>query len=229
METRLSEEALALAVREDAVLVAEADGELIGFVQLGDNRVAETGAPGDQEVRRLYVAAEHQGRGVGGALIEAALAHPRIPAGATVFLTVWEDNFRARAFSRRHGFVAVGTCRLMLANGPAERAEVIMARRAMVAAAFRRCLSALAQLASGTKRTANRWCGGRSRGARRTTERDFMLTYRNVVAGLGFLAATTLGVGAVAAAPVHGYVTTGLNLSWPEHQLSRRHHHARRR
>ena len=133
METRLSDEALALAVREDVVLVAEADGALIGFVQLGENRIAETGAPGDQEVRRLYVAAEHQGRGIGGALIEAALAHPRIPAGATVFLTVWEDNFRARAFSRRHGFDAVGTCRLMLANGPADGPEVIMARRAMVA------------------------------------------------------------------------------------------------
>lgn len=129
METRLSEEALAPAAREDAVLVAEADGALIGFVQLGDNRVAETDAPGDQEIRRLYVVAEHQGRGVGSALIEAALAHPRIPAGAAVFLTVWEDNLRAQTFYRRHGFVAVGTCRLMLASGPADGNEVIMARR----------------------------------------------------------------------------------------------------
>ena len=74
------------------------------------------------------MAADWQGRGIGGALIDAALAHPRIPAGATVLLTVWEDNARAQAFYRRHGFATVGTCVLMLANGPADGRELIMAR-----------------------------------------------------------------------------------------------------
>ncbi len=128
MEERLSAAHFEQAVAEDVILVAEEEGALIGFVQFGDNRIAEAGAPGDQEIRRLYVTAERQGRGIGGALMRAALAHPRIPAGATVLLTVWEDNAQAQAFYRRHGFEAVGTCRLMLANGPADGRELIMAR-----------------------------------------------------------------------------------------------------
>jgi uncharacterized protein YraI len=40
-----------------------------------------------------------------------------------------------------------------------------------------------------------------------------MLTFRNAVAGLGLIAVATLGAGpAFAAPPIHGYVTTGLNL-----------------
>jgi len=117
------------AMREDVVLVAEEDGTSVGFVQLGDNRISEAGAPGDQEVRRLYVLADWQGRGVGGAMMKAALAHPRVLPDATVLLTVWEDNARAQAFYRRHGFETVGACELMLASGPADGRELIMARR----------------------------------------------------------------------------------------------------
>ena len=129
IEEKLTAAYFEQAVREDVFLVAEEDGALIGFVQLGENHIAEAGLPGDQEIRRLYVAADRQGRGIGGALMRAALAHPRIPAGATVFLTVWEDNAQAQAFYRRHGFETVGSCALMLANGPADGRELIMARR----------------------------------------------------------------------------------------------------
>ncbi len=129
MEERLSAAHVAQAVMEDVVLVAEADGLLVGFVQFGGNRVAGVGEPGDQEIRRFYVTADRQGRGIGGALMTAALAHPRIRAGATVFLTVWEHNRRAQAFYRRHCFETVGSCELTLANGPADGRELIMARR----------------------------------------------------------------------------------------------------
>ena len=128
-EEKLSAVYFQRAVAEDVVLVGEEGGALVGFVQLGENRIAEVGVPGDEEVRRLYVAADRQGRGIGSALMKAALAHPRIPAGATVLLTVWEDNAQAQAFYRRHGFETVGACELMLANGPADGRELVMARR----------------------------------------------------------------------------------------------------
>ncbi len=128
MEEKLSSTYFRQAFGEDMFLVAERDGALVGFVQLGENRIAEAGVPGDQEVRRLYVAADWQGRGIGGALMDATLAHPRIPPDATVLLTVWEDNRRAQVFYRRHGFATLGSCALMLANGPAAGRELIMAR-----------------------------------------------------------------------------------------------------
>jgi ribosomal protein S18 acetylase RimI-like enzyme len=77
---------------------------------------------------RIYVRAGWQERGVGGALMKAALAHPRVAPGATVFLDVWEDNHRAQAFYRRHGFEPVGKRELMLANGPADGLDLVMAR-----------------------------------------------------------------------------------------------------
>ena len=129
MENRLSAAYFRQTVNEDVVLVAEEDGALVGFVQIGDNRIAETGVPGDQEIRRLYVLVDWQGRGIGSALMTAALAHRRIAGDSTVFLTVWEDNAQAQAFYRRHGFAVVGSCALMLANGPADGRELIMARR----------------------------------------------------------------------------------------------------
>ena len=128
VEEKLSLANFGRAVAEDAVLVAEEDGALVGFVQLGENRIAEAGVADDREVRRLYVIAEHQACGIGGALLQAALAHPGILCDAIVFLTVWEDNRRAQAFYRRHGFKTVGSCALMLANGPADGRELIMAR-----------------------------------------------------------------------------------------------------
>ena len=128
IEEKLSRADFARAVEADLFLVAEQDGDLVGFVQLGDRHGDDAG-PGDQEIRRLYVVAAWQNRGIGGALMEAALAHPRVASGACVFLSVWEKNRRAQALYRRHGFETVGSFQLMLANGPADDPELIMARR----------------------------------------------------------------------------------------------------
>lgn len=70
------------ALVEETILVAEQGGDLVGYVQFGDVRIPEVDAlPGDRGLHRLYVETALHGRGLGRALLEHALAHPRLAAG----------------------------------------------------------------------------------------------------------------------------------------------------
>ena len=70
-------------------------GALVGVVSWCDSDT--TDAP-PLELKTLYVAAGHHGRGVAAALVEAAIGTR--PA----HLWVFEQNPRARAFYRKQGF-----------------------------------------------------------------------------------------------------------------------------
>jgi diamine N-acetyltransferase len=98
------------ALRTDTILVADADGELIGYVKFGDVTIPEVAPePGDAGVHRVYVETALQGRGVGRELMQAALSHRRLQAARRVYLEVWEENRRAVALYESLGFHTVGT------------------------------------------------------------------------------------------------------------------------
>lgn len=61
------------------------------------------------ELSRLYLLAAAQGAGVGGALIDAAIAAAIELGGRTVWLGAYDRNVKALAFYARRGFVQVGT------------------------------------------------------------------------------------------------------------------------
>ena len=107
--SKRSEAFFAQTLRERTTLVADADGELVGYVQFGDVSIPEVDArPGDRELHRVYVATELQGRGIGRQLMDAALAHPRLAAAERVYLQVWETNERAIGLYESLGFETVG-------------------------------------------------------------------------------------------------------------------------
>lgn len=124
-------------LREDTFLVAETGGELVGFVQFGGAELdaawlAESVElePGDGYLERLYVRAAHQNRGVGSALLGAALEHPRLRGCRTVFLDVWAENAGAVRLYARHGFVKVGELPFYAATtGEKIGVDDLMARR----------------------------------------------------------------------------------------------------
>ena len=61
------------------------------------------------ELSRLYLLASAQGTGLGGALMDAALAQVAALGGRTVWLGAYDRNVKALAFYARRGFVQVGT------------------------------------------------------------------------------------------------------------------------
>lgn len=87
-----------------AHLVAEADGVVVGHLglELAPYGVAQLG---------MAVVAGWRGRGVGSALVSAAIAKARQRGAHKVALQVWPHNAAARALYTKFGFVEEGVLR----------------------------------------------------------------------------------------------------------------------
>lgn len=77
-------------------------------------------------IERIYLAKEVLGTGAGSALMEACLAEARRRGADTIWLQVWEENTRAKAFYARWGFQSVGTAPFLF--GPTLYEDLVMAR-----------------------------------------------------------------------------------------------------
>lgn len=89
-----------LAEPDTKTVVAIADGAVVGLARTAPS--GEQPPRPDLELRALYVAAQHQGNGLGQRLVRAVLGDR--PASLWVF----EDNASARRFYRRNGWRATG-------------------------------------------------------------------------------------------------------------------------
>ena len=76
---------------ENATWVAEADGEVVGYIAFNEEWVVH-----------LFVHPDHQGRGHGPALLDHAMADRRERQ-----LWTFQENMRARRFYEARGWVAV--------------------------------------------------------------------------------------------------------------------------
>lgn len=65
--------------------------------------------PGDVELKRIYAFSRFHGAGIGQSLMLAALEDARARSAPRLLLGTYQDNHRAVAFYKRHGFVQVGT------------------------------------------------------------------------------------------------------------------------
>ncbi len=100
-----SEQRFHTVLEERTILVADENGALVGYVEFGDG-----------ELNRLYVETELQGRGIGRALLDAALAHPRLANAERVVLQVWDENTRAVGLYESVGFRRTGTKRFTIGD-----------------------------------------------------------------------------------------------------------------
>ena len=83
------------------VLVAEHDGEVVGFVNGGPSRVEDAAHPG--EIYAIYVLPAHQGHGHGGALMRAGARECLARGWRGMLLWVLRDNAPSRRFYERMG------------------------------------------------------------------------------------------------------------------------------
>ncbi|HEY0188665.1 MAG TPA: GNAT family N-acetyltransferase [Cellulomonas sp.] len=105
------------------VLVAQVDGEVVGYTML---IATASGAPPYPEVAAIvplrptielskcYVLPDRHGRGVAGALMAATLAAGRESGAIGIWLGVNGENTRAQAFYRRSGFTVAGPRRFQV-------------------------------------------------------------------------------------------------------------------
>lgn len=116
-----------LAHPDYAVWLLEEDGEAVGHAAAGPCGLPHPGvAPGDGELKRLYLLASHQGGGRGGRLFDAAMAWLERDGPRTLWIGVWSENFGAQRFYARRGFEVVGE--YLFPVGRARDREFIMRR-----------------------------------------------------------------------------------------------------
>ncbi len=84
---------------ERFALVAEHDGEVVGFCLGGPSRVEDAAHPG--EVYAIYVLPAHQGHGHGAALLRAGFAECLARGWRGVLVWVLRENQRSRLFYER--------------------------------------------------------------------------------------------------------------------------------
>ncbi|MFN8423734.1 MAG: GNAT family N-acetyltransferase [Anaerolineae bacterium] len=130
LDRNLSPHAFAQILKHDVVLVADLSGRLVGYAQFGAALAAPTTQPPrpDTELRRLYVHPDFQRRGIGTALMKAALSHPILATARLIALDVWVQNEGAQRFYRRHAFEPVGTRTFTVASGAETTPDIIMVR-----------------------------------------------------------------------------------------------------
>ncbi len=101
---------------EHQVRFAEAEGEPVAFVKLGPITLPVRPQRRALEFRQLYVLKPWQGSGIAQALSEWAMARARARGAEELYLSVWAENHRAKAFYRRYGFTYVGPYKFMVGD-----------------------------------------------------------------------------------------------------------------
>jgi ribosomal protein S18 acetylase RimI-like enzyme len=100
-------------------ILAEVEGRLAGYAKLFPGETPECvrgGAP--IELVRFYIEPAWHGSGLAPALMEICLAEAKQGGFETIYLGVWERNFRAQAFYRKWNFARVGEHSFQMGDDP---------------------------------------------------------------------------------------------------------------
>lgn len=114
-----------LDARLDTIVACDEQGTLTAYAQLRPGAPAAGEAPDPIELWRFYVAATHHGRGLAHQLMTSALDAAAARGAKTMWLGVWERNFRAQKFYRKFGFADIGTHTFVL--GHDRQTDLLMA------------------------------------------------------------------------------------------------------
>lgn len=107
-----------------AFRIAEVDGQPVGYVKIGPQKLpVETARPA-LLLDQLYLLREHHGAGIAHDLMDWAIAEAKRRGAEAIYLTVFTENHRARRFYDRYGFEVVGRYDFKVGNHVDE--DVIM-------------------------------------------------------------------------------------------------------
>ena len=98
-----------LAHPDYAVWLLEQGGEAVGHAAAGPCGLPHPDvAPGDGEIKRLYLLQGHQGGGNGTRMMDTIMAWLLQGGPRTLWVGAWSENLGAQRFYARHGFDRVG-------------------------------------------------------------------------------------------------------------------------
>lgn len=121
--------AAALADPASAVWIAETPlGAPVGYAVLTPPAVPGGAAPGDLELKRIYLLGPWQGGGRGARLLEAVEAEARARGAGRLLLCVYSANAGAQRFYARQGYADTGV-RQDFMVGEARFADLVFAKR----------------------------------------------------------------------------------------------------
>lgn len=110
-----------------AVWLLEDDGKAVGHAAAGPCGLPHPDvAPGDGELKRLYLLAAYQRGGWGARMFDTAMDWLQRNGPCTLWIGVWSENLGAQRFYARHGFETVGE--YLFPVGRARDLEFIMRR-----------------------------------------------------------------------------------------------------
>ena len=90
-------------------LLAEEEGELIGYAQLRLNSSHPSlSSSSPVELWRIYIESDRKGSGLAHLLMDSVKSEALAHGGDVLWLSVWKENPRAIAFYQKEGFVIVG-------------------------------------------------------------------------------------------------------------------------
>lgn len=94
-----------------AVWIAEyaATGAPVGYAVNCPPDLPVVIQPGDVELKRIYCFSRFHGAGIGQSLMQTAIDDARARGAPRLLLGTYQDNHRAVAFYKRHGFALIGT------------------------------------------------------------------------------------------------------------------------
>ena len=93
------------------------EDELAGYLKLNVGAAqTEPDYPEALEIQRIYVLQKYQGKRIGLAMMQQALAVAKKLKKPQVWLGVWENNLKAQAFYQKSGFKKVGSHDFILGN-----------------------------------------------------------------------------------------------------------------
>jgi GNAT superfamily N-acetyltransferase len=99
-----------------AVRIGEADGKAVAYAKIGPPKLPFEPRGMAVELRQFYVLSDWHGRGAAGEMMAWVLDEARRRGGDDLYLSVYVDNARARAFYAKYGLVEEGRCAFMVGN-----------------------------------------------------------------------------------------------------------------
>ncbi|QIS09368.1 GNAT family N-acetyltransferase [Nocardia arthritidis] len=115
------------STRPEQCLIAEFDGQSVGYVRLVQP-IPVASVAHVRQIQGLAVETHVRGRGIGGALLEAAVAETRRQGANRLTLRVLATNTNARRLYERMGFVVEGVLRGEFHIDGAYVDDILMAR-----------------------------------------------------------------------------------------------------